>query len=223
VGTVTGVEAAADAAPGANGSRDAAPPGPRRSGSRPLVRRAIVQAAAELFIERGYHEVTVAEIAEHVGIARRTFFLHFTSKDDPLLAWLDDEWRAATEVLLAQPAADPPLACYLAALRGLGSHFDQDREVTAAITRIVLTTPALFGKQYARQFAWAARWAAELRERHGRPATDALAYEVEAGAAFSVLAVAARHWIDDPERRPFRTWLDRGFARLRAIETDPGA
>lgn len=34
------------------------------------------QAAMELFAERGYAEVTVAEIADRAGLTKRTFFNH---------------------------------------------------------------------------------------------------------------------------------------------------
>jgi AcrR family transcriptional regulator len=193
--------------------------GPRRTGSRPIVRQALVESAVELFKLRGFDDVTVAEIADHAGLARRTFFLHFSSKEDALIAWLDDEWQLATDVLLTQSSVERPFEAYSAALKSLGAHFDQNREHAVAVTRIILSTPALFGRQYARQDQWAARWASELRHLHGKSGDQALRYEIEAAAAFSVLATVAQRWIDDPKRRSFRSWLDRGVKRVVAIGT----
>jgi AcrR family transcriptional regulator len=36
------------------------------------------RAAMELFLERGYAEVTVAEIADRAGLTKRTFFKFFS-------------------------------------------------------------------------------------------------------------------------------------------------
>ncbi|WP_053656107.1 TetR/AcrR family transcriptional regulator [Streptomyces sp. MMG1121] len=64
----------------------------------------IAHAAAELFAAQGPHATTAEEIARHAGVALRTFYRYFRSKQDavsPLLADGADRWRA----LLA--AAEP--------------------------------------------------------------------------------------------------------------------
>ena len=38
------------------------------------------RAALELFIERGFEQITVAEIARRAGLTERTFFRHFADK-----------------------------------------------------------------------------------------------------------------------------------------------
>jgi AcrR family transcriptional regulator len=47
-------------------------------------RRAIVRAAARLWSEKDYDETTVEEICAAAGIARSTYYLHFTSKEELL-------------------------------------------------------------------------------------------------------------------------------------------
>ncbi|OIJ89007.1 TetR family transcriptional regulator [Streptomyces sp. MUSC 14] len=66
----------------------------------------IAHAAAELFAAQGPHATTAEEIARHAGIALRTFYRYFRSKQDavsPLLAAGADRWRALLEA--AEPGA----------------------------------------------------------------------------------------------------------------------
>ncbi len=60
------------------------PPQPiRKRRAHPAERkRQIVEAAYDLFGERGYHAINVADIARHVGMSHGTFYRHFESKFD---------------------------------------------------------------------------------------------------------------------------------------------
>ena len=42
----------------------------------------ILDAAARLFSARGFHEVTVDQVAEEVGLSKGTLYLYFENKDD---------------------------------------------------------------------------------------------------------------------------------------------
>jgi AcrR family transcriptional regulator len=53
-----------------------------RERKKQRTREAIVEAAFELFGERGFDGTTIADIAEAAEIAPRTFFSYFPSKDD---------------------------------------------------------------------------------------------------------------------------------------------
>ncbi|MEV4477714.1 TetR/AcrR family transcriptional regulator [Nonomuraea salmonea] len=52
-------------------------------------RQALIEAALRLFEDKGYENVTVAEIADAAEVSPRTFFLHFQAKEDVLLANTD--------------------------------------------------------------------------------------------------------------------------------------
>jgi TetR/AcrR family transcriptional regulator of autoinduction and epiphytic fitness len=60
------------------GSSQAAIPRARRNGSR----EAIVEAAQRLFLERGFGAVSMDELAEAAGVARRTLYNQFASKEE---------------------------------------------------------------------------------------------------------------------------------------------
>ncbi|MDG9727467.1 TetR family transcriptional regulator [Streptomyces sp. DH41] len=63
------------AAPRSGAGTDAA-------GARPPMRQALVAAAFQLFLERGYEQTTVDDIVALAGVGRRSFFRYFPSKED---------------------------------------------------------------------------------------------------------------------------------------------
>ena len=58
----------------------------RRAASASATRRRILDAAFELFVARGYDEVTLALIAERAGVSLQTVLRKFASKDTLLVA-----------------------------------------------------------------------------------------------------------------------------------------
>src|ERR1700740_790834 len=56
---------------------------------QPDARGRLQEAAMTLFIERGYDEVTVADIAERAGLTKRSFFNHFADKREVVFASAD--------------------------------------------------------------------------------------------------------------------------------------
>jgi AcrR family transcriptional regulator len=55
-------------------------------GKTERTRERLLAAALELFASQGYHETTVTQIADRAGVSEMTFFRHFPSKEDSLLA-----------------------------------------------------------------------------------------------------------------------------------------
>jgi AcrR family transcriptional regulator len=70
---------------------------------------AVVRAATELFAERGFAAVTMADIAEQVGLARSSLYRYFPDKDHILLAWLRRENAVLVERsrAIAESDAEP--------------------------------------------------------------------------------------------------------------------
>lgn len=59
-----------------------------RGGSKTRAR--IADVASELFLERGFDDVTIAEVAAAAGVSKVTVFSHFERKEDLLLDRLPD-------------------------------------------------------------------------------------------------------------------------------------
>lgn len=72
----------------------------------------IVDAARELIYARSYADVGVAEICEHAGVQKGSFYHFFPSKRDLTLAVLDVHYLTFKEHMLDRAFADdlPPLA-----------------------------------------------------------------------------------------------------------------
>jgi AcrR family transcriptional regulator len=62
----------------------------RRKAQQERQRRRLVLAAGETFVSLGYATSTVADILKTAGMSRRSFYEFFTSKEDILLALLDE-------------------------------------------------------------------------------------------------------------------------------------
>lgn len=77
-------------------------------------RRLLIEALLELMIDHPYKKITVAHIAEQSGVARPTFYLHFHSKDDLLIAYIDEmfnKFYAEVDAYITKSKdADPVIA-----------------------------------------------------------------------------------------------------------------
>jgi AcrR family transcriptional regulator len=80
-----------------------------RERKKRATRDALARAALELFVERGYDETTLAEIAEMAGVSTRTIFAYFPSKEDILFATMQTMRDALAQALADRPAGTDAL------------------------------------------------------------------------------------------------------------------
>ncbi|MEU8890987.1 TetR family transcriptional regulator [Streptomyces sp. NPDC048442] len=89
----------------------------------------IARAAAELFAEHGPDGTTAEAIATRAGVALRTFYRYFRSKQDavaPLLSGGGDQWRAL--LAAAEPGAGVLTALERAVAQSLAAPDDEAAE-----------------------------------------------------------------------------------------------
>jgi AcrR family transcriptional regulator len=118
-----------------------APPAPvgRRELKRQETRARIVDAAADLFAERGFDTVSVVEIARRAGVVEKTVFNHFPVKEG-LVFDADPPMRAALlETVRRRPAGESVASAagtfVVSAMARLGS--PEAAEGVARMARIV--------------------------------------------------------------------------------------
>jgi AcrR family transcriptional regulator len=70
-------------------------------------RRRLLDTATRLFYTEGIHAVGIDRIIAEAGVAKATFYNHFPSKDDLVLAYVEEQDRLGREAVGALPKQPP--------------------------------------------------------------------------------------------------------------------
>ncbi|MBF6210009.1 TetR/AcrR family transcriptional regulator [Nocardia puris] len=128
------------------------PPSALRDRKRERTRRALLEAAVELFETRGYEETTVADIAAAAEVGTRTFFNYFASKEELLFPEPDERVRAAVAAIASRRPGELPVEVLLRALRAAGDNpgehlvDDVSARIAAVRAEVSRTVPAVSGR-----------------------------------------------------------------------------
>lgn len=85
-------------------------------------RRLILDTAARLLRSGGYHQTTLREIAEAVGIRKASLYYHFASKEEIVEAVVNDGVRFVHEAVIAALAATAGAAPRVRLEAAIGAH-----------------------------------------------------------------------------------------------------
>jgi AcrR family transcriptional regulator len=105
-------------------------------------RARIARAALDLFIEQGFAETTVDEIAGAADVGRRTVFDHFPTKEAILFDHLVVRREEAIQRLQDRPISEPAIISLHAVMRDLCEQ-GYDRQLLAEIRTVLKTEPRL--------------------------------------------------------------------------------
>jgi TetR/AcrR family transcriptional regulator, regulator of mycofactocin system len=147
-----------------------------------------------MFVERGFDETTVDEIAEAAGIGRRTFFRYFPSKND--LPWGDftamvDGMRV---FLFAQPDEVELTDALLAAVLAFNSFPAEEIPYHRERMTLLLTVPSLAAHSTLRYAAWRRVVAEFAAARLGEP-VEGMRPQTIAWALLAVCISAYEQWL----------------------------
>ena len=173
-------------------------------------------AAIELFLELGYENVTVTQIAERAGLTRRTFSRYFADKRDVLFAGSEQLPGLLAEAL---GRADPELAPFEALLTALAevgavlgarvaSHAAQRREVIAR-------SPELQERGRTKFAAVADALAAALRQR----GVEAGGATLLADVGVAILRSGFERWAESPAVTDLAACIGEAGAELASAVT----
>lgn len=184
-------------------------------------RARIAAAAFELFAAKGYDSTTVDAIAERAGIARRTFFRYFRSKDDVIFPDHDSLLATVTESLAGQSGVGP-VEAVCAGVRVVFRSYVDDPQVSVQRYRLTRSVGPLRDRELATVRRYERTFSRYVRERLAagfEPADAALRADVVAATVVAAHNAVLREWLRaggdyDPMsdlEGAFR-WVTRTFA-----------
>jgi mycofactocin system transcriptional regulator len=173
----------------------------------------IERAAFDLFEQHGFDETTMEQIADSVGVGRRTLFRYFPSKNDIPWGHFDANLREFAQHLADVPP-DVPLAGGIHRCVVTFNDFDEAATSQHRIRmRLILTTPTLQAHSVLRYQAWRRVIAEHVAARTGVDADDFRPRL--AGHLSLALAIASyEEWLEHPGRR-LTEILDDALVELR--------
>lgn len=204
--------AQADAPESAAGSRAAA--------QRLKMRRELAAAAMELFATKGYEATTVDEIAAAAGVARRTFFRHFRSKEEAIFPDHDDTLVRAEAVLNAAPPHEHPLDTVCRGIKEVMRMYASSPAVSVERYRLTREVPTLREREiasvarYERLFTRYLLGHFDERDHHDGN-DDPLLAEVAASAVVTAHNHVLRRWLRAGGQGDVEAQLDHAFAIVR--------
>jgi AcrR family transcriptional regulator len=157
------------------------------------VRERLAHAAAELFQTQGYDDTTIEQIASRAGVARRTFFRHYRSKEDVIFPNHDELLLRVRERLSLFPD-ERRIDAVTAAVTIVLRHYVDTREISLLRYRLVSQVPAL----REREIVSVARYQRTFREHLSEGAEDletSLRAEVAAASVAAAHNQVLRHWL----------------------------
>ncbi|MET9874312.1 TetR family transcriptional regulator [Actinacidiphila glaucinigra] len=175
-----------------------------RERKKQRTRDALIRAAIELFVVKGYERTTVDEIAAEVEVSQRTFFRYFAGKEEVALALEDSVEEAFVTAVAERPAGEPPFEALRAAL---DESWHSISAVIAAVVplstymamyRVIESTPTLLSAQMRHSALVEGRLASVIAAREGLDPADPRP-RVLVAAVGGVIRVAQRLWGDGDE------------------------
>ncbi|WP_406280052.1 TetR/AcrR family transcriptional regulator [Embleya sp. NBC_00896] len=213
-----------------------------RERKKERTREALIDAAQELFLRKGYDATTIDEVVASVDVSRRTFFRYFAGKEEVALARAIEFEGLFLEALSIRPADEAPLTALRRAGRAVVSEIDHEPGNGSGheflrMRSLIEGTPVLLAASLRNAMELERRMTLELARREGldpdrdrRPALLVTLYH-------SVMRVAMDEWTeagildgahlmrtidaawDDMAALLDSGWTTSGMARP---ETDPG-
>jgi AcrR family transcriptional regulator len=163
--------------------------------SRQAAYAEITSVAMRLFLDQGFEETTIDQIARTAGISRRSFFRYFGTKEDIVLGDLAHQGELARDALEAVPFSVGPWEALRAALHSIDA-LEVDPSVTLKISRMMYGTASLRSRSIEKHLHWQSLLVPNIRQRLKIHAEDTMnpAADAIVASAIACLDVAGELW-----------------------------
>ena len=179
----------------------------------PNARGRLERAALELYIERGFDQTTVAEIAERAGLTERTFFRHFADKREVLFGGAGPLRELIVNAVAGAPDSATPIEAVAAAIEAAGAVFQKHPESSRQRQAVIAANAELQERDLNKLATLASAITDALRRRGVADPAASLAAE----AGIVVFKVAFERWIDEANHRDFGQLVQESLQELKAV------
>ncbi|MET7674061.1 TetR family transcriptional regulator [Streptomyces seoulensis] len=195
----------------------AAPP------AKPPMRDALVAAAFQLFMERGYEETTVDDIVALAEVGRRSFFRYFPSKEDVVFPDHESCLADMTAFLAAGESDTEPVRRVCDAARLVLRMYAENPAFSVQRYRLTRRVPGLRAYELSVVWRYERALAAYLRGRFaGRP-DGTLRADVIAAAVVAAHNNALRSWLRSDGKGDAEAAVDHALACVQTAFADAPA
>jgi AcrR family transcriptional regulator len=192
----------------------------RREQKRQETFQRIMGIGLKLFIARGYEGTTLDDIAEAVGISRRTIFYYYKSKEDILMAWQGGGFLDALYLAMLEESPDQaPIDAVRHCLLKLVSLFEVKESIV--VDRLLRSTEALRARKQAIFVEMEEAVLKAMCQLWPQPKKKP-ALHLTAMVAIGVMRVSMEGWRQDNGKRSLVKFLEENFSVLKAGITAPG-
>jgi AcrR family transcriptional regulator len=179
----------------------------------PNARGRLEQAAYELFLDRGYDQITVADIAKRAGLTERTFFRHYADKREVLFGGAQVLQEEVLRALAELPPDLPTIEAVRIAVEAISAMMHGRRDLARERQRIVVAHADLLERELIKRATLTTALAQALQQRGVAEPTASLAADM----GMAVFYVGFSHWLDDPAGRELVEIVHAGFDQLKAV------
>ncbi len=165
-----------------------------------------------LYVEHGYEQTTVAEIAERAGVTPRTFFRHFADKREVLFAGSEMLGVRMVAAVDAAPPTSSPMEAIALALDEAASMIGANRTFSRQRQSLITANRELHERELIKLAGLANSLGAALRRRGVSEPQASLAAE----AGIAVLRVAFERWLTG-RARPLNDVMRECSAALTSL------
>ncbi|MGW6796433.1 TetR family transcriptional regulator [Streptomyces chartreusis] len=181
---------------------------------RDALRQEIIETAQRLFLEHGFEATTVDDIAEQVGISRRTFFRYFGTKEDVVLGDLQERGDAVARALANRPADEGAWEALRAAMLDSLTETFNDPVADLALARMMKDSPSLRARRFEKRLYWVDTLSPLIAPRL-QGANPHYAATTIVSAALSCVDLASDTWADSDGKADMIALYDSAVAALR--------
>jgi AcrR family transcriptional regulator len=176
----------------------------------------LTQAALELYVEHGYDNVTVTQIAERAGITRRSYFRYFPDKREVLFAGSERLPAAVRAAVLDAHQAASPMSTALKALTQVGAALAEHIDRTAERRAVIASSPELQERERTKL----AEVTSAIQDALLQRGVDHDSAKLVAQIATIASQNALDRWAEEYGEKDFATCLHAAAVSLRDVLTE---